>query len=166
MATRSLRDCRLPRPRRQTGAQVRVDAEFQNRFRALLLGFALLILLFAAGLSLSVSYFITNPGLLPISAWIPAAAGAISLAGCFFIYKLCDRISHRYCGPLVPILRALDAIRRGERPPPIRLRAHDEYHRLATGGFAARSSTAPIGQPGLAAGAVITASVLGLSMPQ
>ncbi len=111
---------------------IRVDAEFQNRFRALLLGFALLILLFAAGLSLSVSYFVTNPGLLPISAWIPAAVGIISLAGCFFIYKLCDRISHRYCGPLVPILRALDAIRRGERPPPIRLRARDEYQRLAT----------------------------------
>ncbi len=113
-------------------ALVRVDAEFQNRFRALLLGFALLILLFAAGLSLSVSYFITNPGLLPISAWIPAAIGIICLAGCFFIYQLCDRISHRYCGPFLPILRTLDAIRRGERPPPIRLRAHDEYHRLAT----------------------------------
>ncbi len=112
--------------------QVRVDAEFQNRFRALLLGFALLILLFAAGLSLSVSYFITNPGLLPISAWIPAAVGIISLGGCFFIYKLCDRISHRYCGPTIPILRTLDAIRRGERPPPIRLRTHDEYHGVAT----------------------------------
>ena len=110
---------------------IRVDAEFQNRFRALLLGFALLILLFAAGLSLSVSYFITNPGLLPISAWIPATVGLISLVGCFFIFKLCDRISHRYCGPTIPILRTLDAIRRGERPPPIRLRRHHEYHRLA-----------------------------------
>ncbi len=110
---------------------IRVDAEFQNRFRALLLGFALLILLFAAGLSLSVSYFITNPGLLPISAWIPATVGFVSLAGCIFIFKLCDRISHRYCGPTVPILRTLDAIRRGERPPPIQLRTHDEYHRLA-----------------------------------
>ncbi len=110
---------------------IRVDAEFQNRFRALLLGFALLILLFAAGLSLSVSYFITNPGLLPISAWIPATVGLISLVGCFFIFKLCDRISHRYCGPTIPILRTLDAIRRGERPPPIQLRTYDEYQRLA-----------------------------------
>ncbi len=110
---------------------IRIDAEFQNRFRALLLGFALLILLFAAGLSLSVSYFISNPGLLPIRAWIPATVGVISLGGCFFIYKLCDRISHRYCGPMVPILTAIDAIRRGEHPPPIRLRTHDEYHRLA-----------------------------------
>ena len=109
----------------------RVDAEFQNRFRALLLGFALLILLFAAGLSLSVSHFITNPGLLPISAWIPATVGFVSLVGCFFIFKLCDRISHRYCGPTIPILKALGAIRRGERPPPIQLRAHDEYQRLA-----------------------------------
>ncbi len=109
----------------------RIDAEFQNRFRALLLGFALLILLFAAGLSLSVSHFITNPGLLPISAWIPASVGLVSLVGCFFIFKLCDRISHRYCGPTIPILKALDAIRRGEHPPPIQLRTHDEYHRLA-----------------------------------
>lgn len=109
----------------------RVDAEFQNRFRALLLGFALLILLFAAGLSLSVSHFITNPGLLPISAWIPASVGLVSLVGCLVIFKLCDRISHRYCGPTIPILKALDAIRRGEHPPPIQLRTHDEYQRLA-----------------------------------
>ena len=110
---------------------IRVDARFQNRFRALLLGFALLILLFAAGLSLSVSYFITNPGLLPISGWIPLTFGVISLGGCFLIFKLCDQISHRYCGPIIPILRALDVIRRGERPPPIQLRTHDELQQLA-----------------------------------
>jgi len=120
-----------PEKSRNRRELVRIDPEFQNRFRTLLFGFALLILLFAAGLSLSVSYFISNPGLLPVSVWIPASLAVISLGGCFLIFRLCDRISHRYCGPTIPMLRALRAIRRGERPPPIQLRRHDEFKGLA-----------------------------------
>ncbi len=111
---------------------LRVDAEFQNRFRTLLFAFALLVLLFAAGLSLGVSYFVSHPGLLPLGPWVPACLVMIALGECIIIFRLCDRISHRYCGPTIPILRTLDAIRLGERPPPIQLRTHDEYHGLAT----------------------------------
>jgi hypothetical protein len=39
--------------------------------------------------------------------------------------------SHRFCGPVYRILKELEAVRRGERPGPIRLRRSDEFRELA-----------------------------------
>ena len=108
----------------------RIDAEFQGRFRIAMLAFAVgLVALVALVLSI-VMQMLRNPGLLPPEVWVPviglASAGGIA----FLIYYVCDRLSHRYCGPVHRIVRQLEAIEAGERPRPIRLRENDEFQEL------------------------------------
>lgn len=109
----------------------RVDANFQNRFRLMILGLAFLTTVMTAALSASVLYAVRNPDALPDRPWVPVGFFALAwLLGALIVY-LCDRLSHRFCGPIHRILKNLEAIRRGERPGPIRLRWDDEYRELA-----------------------------------
>ncbi len=119
----------LGRPDRRQG--YRIAPEFQSRFRLLMLLFAFVIALMFTSLSATVAHGLENPGFFPRSGWVPLGFLTVSVAMGLVIIRLCDRISHRLCGPMVPILRTLEAVRNGERPPPIRLRRTDEFQELA-----------------------------------
>jgi hypothetical protein len=109
----------------------RIDPKFQNRYRLHIMKFACLITVMAALLSLGVAHGLRHPGAYPDSIWVPVSFAAVAfLCGIFVIY-LCDRISHRYCGPLIRIVRTLEAVQLGERPPPLKLRERDELRGLA-----------------------------------
>lgn len=114
--------------RRQT---YRIDTSFQNRFRLMILGFAFLTTTMTALFCASVLYVVMNPDSLPDRLWVPVTFFALSWALGGVIFYLCDRLSHRFCGPVYRILKELDAARRGERPGPIRLRRGDELRELA-----------------------------------
>ena len=114
--------------RRQTH---RVDADFQNRFRLMILGLAFLATAMTALFAASVLYVVTNPDSLPDRLWVPVSFIVLSWALGGVIVYLCDRLSHRFCGPVHRILKELEAVRRGERPGPIQLRWGDEYRELA-----------------------------------
>lgn len=136
MSTRA-RSARLPwtvipfrRHDRRQG--YRIDPAFQSRFRATMLGFSVGILLMTALLVGCVLYVVENPSSVPQSPWVPASLFALAAAIGGIVFHLADRISHRYCGPVHRISRTLEAIERGERPEPIRLRRNDELHELAT----------------------------------
>lgn len=113
--------------RRQT---YRIDAEFQSRFRMMILGLAFLATAMTALFSASVLYVVRNPDSLPDRLWVPVGFFVLAwLLGGWIVY-LCDRLSHRFCGPVYRILKELEAVRRGERPGPIRIRRGDEYREL------------------------------------
>ena len=109
----------------------RIDASFQNRFRLMILGLAFLVTGMTAAFSAAVLYVVKNPGALPDHLWVPAGFFALSWVLAGVIVYLCDRLSHRFCGPVHRILKELEAVRRGERPGPIQLRWGDEYRELA-----------------------------------
>jgi hypothetical protein len=114
--------------RRQT---YRIDVGFQNRFRRTVLALALLTTAMTGLFSASVLYIVTNLDTLLDHLWVPVAFFALSWAFGGLIFYLCDRLSHRFCGPVYRILKELEAVRRGERPGPIRLRSGDEFQELA-----------------------------------
>ncbi len=107
-----------------------VSPGFQNRFRAKLLMVALIVGVIELGLSMAVSYLVENPHLLE-SKMVPLWLAATTLLLCFFVVKLCDRVSHRVAGPDYRLRRALEAVQRGERIGPIVLRKGDELQDLA-----------------------------------
>jgi hypothetical protein len=120
---------RFERPNRRGG--YRIDPGFQTRFRTTLLAFAVLIMVAVSALALGVRWLVAHPGAMPTSAWVPAALFAVAVAIVAVSFRLADRISHRYCGPIRRITNTLEAARRGERPRPIQLRVNDEFRELA-----------------------------------
>lgn len=121
---------RFERPDRRRG--YRVDPGFQTRFRTTLLGFAVMIIMAVALLTFAVRWVVDHPASVPTSPWVPAAAFGVSVAIVALSFRLADRISHRYCGPVRRISATLEAAQRGERPRPIHLRQSDEFQELAT----------------------------------
>jgi hypothetical protein len=119
----------LDRPERRQG--YRIDPAFQTRFRTTLVAFAVLIMLAVALLAFAVRWVVDHPAALPTSPWVPGAFFAAAVAIVAVSFRLADRISHRYCGPVHRIAATLEAARRGERPRPIQLRRNDEFHDLA-----------------------------------
>lgn len=123
----------LPLVRRNTDRRksFRIDPEFQNRFRLRILALALAISLLGAIASLGAAYAFglvaTSHDRTPMQILVVALALG---AGLLIIFA-CDRLSHRYCGPVYRIQKTLEAIRRGERPEPIHLRGDDEFVELA-----------------------------------
>jgi len=109
----------------------RIDPGFQTRFRTLLLAFSVLILLAVGLLATSVRWVVENPDAVPTSPWVPGGLFALALGIGLAIFRLSDRISHRFCGPVARICGTLEAVQRGERPAEIRLRKGDELHELA-----------------------------------
>lgn len=109
----------------------RIDPAFQSRFRLRMLGLALVVATLCMLLSRGVSWVVAHPESLPESLWVPATLAGLGVLASAAILGLCDRLSHRYCGPAWRILRTLEAVRRGERPEPIRLRRGDEFQELA-----------------------------------
>jgi hypothetical protein len=109
----------------------RIDPAFQSRFRAIMLAFSVMVMVMVGAFSKGILYLVTNPQAIPVTPLMPialfAAAGAIGIA----VFYLSDRISHRYCGPARRLTMVLDAVQRGERPEPIRLRKNDELQELA-----------------------------------
>jgi len=108
----------------------RVDPEFQNRFRLRILGLALTISLVGALASVGVALTVRLPAFSHDRILQIVAAGLALVEG-LLIVLLCDRFSHRYCGPVYRIKQALEAVRRGERPDPVRVRRNDEFVDLA-----------------------------------
>lgn len=117
------------RPDRRKG--YRIDPAFQSRFRATMLAFSVGILMMTALLAGGVRHVVEHPESVPLSPWVPAGFFALALAIGGVVFHLTDRLSHRYCGPIHRITRTLEAIGRGERPEPIRLRRNDEFQELA-----------------------------------
>lgn len=109
----------------------RIDPAFQSRFRLRILGLALVVATLAMLLSRGVAWVVAHPERLPESLWVPAALAGLGVLASAVILGLCDRLSHRYCGPTWRLLRTLEAVRRGERPEPVRLRHGDEFQDLA-----------------------------------
>ena len=104
----------------------RVDPEFQNRFRLRILGLALTISLVGALASVGVALTVGLPAF-SHDIILQIVAVALALVEGSLIILLCDRFSHRYCGPVYRIKLALEAVRRGERADPVRVRKNDEF---------------------------------------
>lgn len=117
--------------RRDRRRGYRIDPVFQSRFRVRMLAFSVGILLMTAILARGVVFAVENPAALPVSPWVPGSLLVLVLAIGGAIFHLSDRLSHRYCGPVHRITRTLEAVQRGERPRPIRLRKGDEFQDLA-----------------------------------
>jgi hypothetical protein len=109
----------------------RIAPEFQNRFRTTIMVLALVISVIALLLSLSVAWVVAHRDSLPETLWIPVSLTLVGVGMGMVVVLLCDRLSHRYCGPAFRMMRTLQGVRRGERPEPIRLRSKDEFHDLA-----------------------------------
>ncbi len=107
----------------------RIDPKFQNRFRAAMLAFAIVILLLTNLTSLAVAYAVAHP--IEYLRWLPVGWALLTVPGAIFIFYLSDRLSHRLSGPVFNMMRTLEAVRRGERPEPIQLRRKDEFRDLA-----------------------------------
>ncbi len=108
-----------------------IDPKFQNRFRAAMLAFAVVILLLAQLTSLGVAYAATHQVEYLRTLWLPVGWALLSIPATISIFYLSDRLSHRLCGPVFIMRRTLEAVRRGERPEPIQLRRKDEFRELA-----------------------------------
>ncbi len=122
-----------PRPPRNKDRRksYRIDPKFQNRFRAAMLAFAVVILLLAQLTSLGVAYAATHPVEYLQTLWLPVGWALLSIPATISIFYLSDRLSHRLCGPVFIMRRTLEAVRRWERPKPIQLRRRDEFRELA-----------------------------------
>lgn len=118
-----------PKPRRQYW----INPPFQTRIVRAILLFVLVIVgetgLFAA----LVAYVLLNPAAVQGSMLtymsIALFAAAISVSAIFVWLGV--RISHRICGPIYRVIKDLEAVRRGEKKGPIRLRKGDEFQELA-----------------------------------
>ena len=108
----------------------RSDAAFQNRFRLALMKLVLVVLAPAVMLSLIVSHTVRHPETFLDSPWVLLATAAASIAAAVLILQRCDKLSNRFCWPTYRILQILEAVRRGERTQPIRVRKNDEFEEL------------------------------------
>jgi methyl-accepting chemotaxis protein len=109
----------------------RSDAVFQNRFRLALMKLVFTALVPTVALSLIVSHTILHPDAFLDSPWVLFATAAASLAIAILILQRCDKVSNRYCGPTRRIVQTLEAVQRGERAQPVRVRKNDEFEELA-----------------------------------
>lgn len=109
----------------------RVDPEFQNRFRLRILALALFIMLVVAMVSVGAVLATRLPPFSQDTILLQIVVAGLALGEGFLIFLICDRFSHRYCGPVYRMQKTLEAVRREERPDPIRLRSQDEFGELA-----------------------------------
>jgi hypothetical protein len=109
----------------------RSDPAFQNRFRLAMLTLVLVALTPAVALSLMVNHAVLNPATFLESPWPLLGALAATAAAATLILRRCDKVSNRYCGPTYRIIKALEAVQRGERTQPVRVRKDDEFEPLA-----------------------------------
>ena len=109
----------------------RSDPAFQNRFRLALMKLVLVALVPTVALSLIVNHTVLHPETFLESPWVLLGTVVASAAAAVLILRQCDKVSNRYCGPTYRIIRILEAIQRGERAQPIRLRENDEFEQLA-----------------------------------
>ena len=107
------------------------DPAFQNRFRLALMKLVFVALAPTVMLSLVVSHTVLHPEIYLDSPWVLLATAAASVAAAILILQRCDKLSNRFCGPINRIHQTLEAIRRGERSQPIRVRKNDEFEELA-----------------------------------
>jgi hypothetical protein len=125
----AVRSARRPdRPDRRKG--LIVDPGFQNRARVKVMGLAMAVVTTALVVMKVASYVAARPVLLD-NPLMPLLLAATPLLLCAAIVRACDRISNRMAGPAYRLRRTLEAVQRGERPEPIRLRKGDEFHDLA-----------------------------------
>ena len=108
----------------------RSDSVFQNRFRLALMKLVLVALVPTVALSLIVNHTVLHPEAFLESPWVLLATAAASAAAAVLILRQCDRVSNRYCGPTYRIIQVLDAVHRGERAQPLRVRKNDEFEQL------------------------------------
>lgn len=107
-----------------------VEPGFQNRARVKIMGLAMVVAVTALAVTKAASYVAARPALLdnPVTPFLLVATPlALGVA----IVRACDRISNRMAGPAYRLRRTLEAVQRGERPEPIRLRKGDEFQDLA-----------------------------------
>jgi hypothetical protein len=116
------------RPDRRKGLVI--DPGFQNRVRVKVMGLAIAVATTALVLTKTASYVASRPALLDNPA-MPLLLAATPLLLAAAIVRACDRISNRMAGPGYRLRRTLEAVQRGERPDPVRLRKGDEFHDLA-----------------------------------
>ena len=109
----------------------RSDPVFQNRFRLALMKLVLAALVPTVALSLIVNHTVLHPETFLESPWVLLATAVASAAAAILILRQCDKVSNRYCGPTYRIIRALEAIQRGERAQPLQVRKNDEFEQLA-----------------------------------
>lgn len=109
----------------------RLDPAFQSRFRAIMLAFSVMVMVMVGAFAKGILYLAMNPQSIPVSPLVPIALFGVSGAIGIAVFYLSDRISHRYCGPAHRLTMVLDAVQRGQRPEPIRLRKDDELQELA-----------------------------------
>lgn len=105
----------------------RSDPALQNRFRVAMLRLVLVALVPTMMLSLFVSQSVKNPEIFLDSPWVLLALGALCAATAALIVRQCDKVSSRYCGPMVRIIKVLESIRRGEQADRLRVRHNDEF---------------------------------------
>jgi len=108
----------------------RNDPEFQNRFRLSLMQLVLLALVPTVALSLVVNHTVVHPEAFLESPWVFLATAAACATAAVLLLRRCDKVSNRYCGPTYRIIQVLDAISRGERVQPLRVRKNDEFEQL------------------------------------
>jgi hypothetical protein len=108
----------------------RSDPAFQNRFRLALMQLVLVALVPTVALSLIVNHTVLHPDAFLESPWVFLATAAACLAAATLVLRRCDKVSNRYCGPTYRIVRTLEAINRGERTRPVRVRKNDEFEEL------------------------------------
>lgn len=108
----------------------RSDPSFQNRYRLALLQLVLLALIPTVALSLFVNHAVQRPDVFLDSPWVPLATAVLTVALWAWILRRCDKISNRYCGATYRLTQAIEAIRRGERVKPVRVRQDDEFEPL------------------------------------
>jgi len=109
---------------------LRCDPRVQNRYRLALLQLVVVALIPAAALSLFASHAVRHPEIFLDSPWVPISTAVLSVAIAAWIVRRCDQVSNRYCGPTFRLMQAVEAIRRGERPKPVRVRKNDEFEQL------------------------------------
>lgn len=116
------------RPDRRKG--LIVDPGFQNRARVKMMVLAMAVVTTALAVMKVASYVAARPALLdnPLMPFLLVATPLLLGAA---IVRACDRISNRMAGPAYRLRRTLEAVQRGERPEPVRLRKGDEFHELA-----------------------------------
>ena len=108
----------------------RSDPAFQNRFRLALMKLVFTALVPTVVLSLIVSHTVVHPDAFLDSPWVLLATAAASIAAAILILQRCDKMSNRFCGPTYRIIQTLEAVHRGERAQPVRVRKNDEFEEL------------------------------------
>lgn len=107
-----------------------VEPGFHNRARVKIMGLATMVAVSSLAVTKVASYVAARPILLdnPVAPFLLAATPVLL---CAVIVRACDSISSGMAGPAYRLRRTLEAVQRGERPDPIRLRKRDEFHDLA-----------------------------------